>query len=83
MEDSVWSHATLLLSKGGLGIGKSEDLSLSSFLSTSYAYRDLVSSLLFSESSNISSDPHVQEAEGLWEAKSQCLLPPVENKSQQ
>ena len=25
----------------------------------------------------------VQEAEGLWEAKSQCLLPPVENRSQQ
>ena len=27
--------------------------------------------------------PLVQEAEGLWESKSQCLLPPVENRSQQ
>ena len=45
---------------------------------------DLVSSLLFAEACQMSAlIPLVQKAEGLWGSKSQCLLPPVENRSQQ
>lgn len=83
MEDCVWSQATLPLSKGGLGIRKSEDLALSAFLSSSYSSQELVSSVLSSGVTAANSDPLVLEAEELWKAKSDSLLPPLEFRGRQ
>ena len=83
MEDCVWSQATLPLSKGGLGIRKSEDLAFSTFLSSSYSSQELVSSVLSSGVTAANSDPLVLEAEELWKAKSDSLLPPLEFRGRQ
>ena len=46
MDPAIWTHATLLTSKGGLGVRCLVDLVIPAFLASSYATADLVSSTL-------------------------------------
>ena len=74
MDHNIWIQETLPTSKGGLGIRRSVDLSLPTFLSSSHATLDLVTSILPTDEPN--SNFLLSEATCLWEERSGRPIPP-------
>ena len=77
LDHNAWLQATLPTSKGGLGIRRSFDLSLPTFLSSFHATQDLVASVLPSDEPNDNS--LVFEATCLWEERSGGSISPQQD----
>ena len=77
LDDNTWIQETLPTSKGGLGIHRSVDLSLPTFLSSSQATLDLVTSILPTNEPN--SNFLLSEAICLWEERCDRPIPPQQD----
>ena len=81
LDHNIWIQANLPTSKGGLGIRCSVDLSLPTFLSSSHATLDLVTSILPTDEPN--SNFLLYEATSLWEERSGTPIPPQQDLKHQ
>lgn len=66
LNDKLWSQAALAIEMGSLGIRKVEDITLSSFSSSTFGSKDFVSQIMNNNSSDKVLIHHFEDAINKW-----------------
>lgn len=77
INEEQWQQASLPIKLGGLGIRKTEDIALPSFISSTYGARNLVSQILNTNSTGESLIHHFEDAINEWNKLNPNNIPKV------